>query len=244
VSKTVAVDRHDRMKRLLTDESINITPAFFAAVSIVDYDLEVMAMDSEALLVEIQSRLNAEIPAFNRAKILFGQGAYFTDIFYTDLPSFIDFANATIAIDPPRPDVFNPANVLECSAAVLELMLINGQPEEEHLAFHPDVLAYMGAVLVSEGSNRAIKPLTNARLPDVEIIDDPAIFSSIADRSNSLESVVNREIWRHGKEIFDQLKHVRSTDGKPAISAEEMKKILTNLLGDFHPAPGEIAPAV
>lgn len=227
------VSTYDAVRRLLKDEDVKVSTAFFAAVASVGYDLEVMAMDPESLLVEVESSLDSTLSHFVRSKILMGQGAYFTDLMLNDLPSFIDFANVCTADDPPRLDVFNPADVIECSVALLELMIILGHDKVSELKFSDEIKSYWGAILVSEGANWPIKPLLDARMPAGGEADDQAVFDALASRASALSDAVNVAIWTHGKELFEQLKLVPTSDGGQAIMAKDMTSMLTNLVGEF-----------
>lgn len=226
--------RYDVVRQILLDEDVRIASAFFAGVVAVHYDLEVMAMDGEALIAEIESNLNHTLPDFNRAKVLLGQGVYFTDLFENDLPSFIDLANATTAPDGLVPGVFNPANVFECSAAVIEMGFINlGEDDDKKtLQFSEEIRQYWGAVLASEGYGWQLPPLTAAIMPGEAIDRNIPEFEAMATMTGEAEKALSTAMWSYGKDIFDQVKKLPTQDGQPAISASQAKAFLASLIGE------------
>lgn len=231
------ISSNTQMRRLLSLDDLHISVSLFAAAKVLDFDLEALSMDSEALIMEVEMAINHQLSPFNRSKLLAAQAAFFTDLCYRDLPTFIDFANLTLATDPPVPGVFNPANVLESAAAVLELAIINSdlsQPASTAMfEFSKDILAYWGVVLVSEGAAWAPPPLQKAIMPARSDFNDTAFFGAVEQGSQTMARALNQALWEHGKSIFDQLKQIKTADGAPAVRADEMKSFLTSMLGEF-----------
>lgn len=226
----IITQRTEPLRKLFQMETLPLSVAFMGAVAGVGYDLEVAAMDAEALLVELQENLGIEISDFNRAKIVAGQGAYFTDVVYKELPAFIEFANLAAETEPPTPNVFNPADVLECGVAVLELAILDQGSE---MQFSEEIRTYWGAVLASEGAAFAFPPLQAAHFSQEFGFDDPAIFKAVEDRTATFEKAIRHALWEHAVSVFDLMVKIPALDGSRIITADQMKELVVKTVGDY-----------
>lgn len=230
MSANIITQRTEPLRKLFQMESLPLSVAFMGAVAGVGYDLEVAAMDAEALLVELEDNLGITISDFNRAKIVAGQGAYFTDVVYYDLAAFIEFANLAAETEAPTPNVFNPADVLECGIAVLELAILD---QGSDMQFSDEIKTYWGAVLGSEGAAFAFPPLQEAHFAQEFGFDDPAIFKAVEDRTVTFEKAIRHALWEHAVSVFDLMVKIPALDGSRIITADQMKELVVKTVGDY-----------
>jgi hypothetical protein len=246
------------LRKLLAEDSTPLSVAFFAAVAAGGYDPEISAMDAEAFIAEIQTNLDIDLSDMISSKIIAGQTVYYTDLVYRDLPAFIDFANLASAEDVPIPGLFNPASVVECCMAVLEIAVIDQSFQEQEAAkpegrkrpggrsrtnenvadfrnlFSDEITKYWGAILATEGAAWPIPPLNYAIVPDIASISadaDPEMFATISDRTADFKKQIASDVWQRAYHIFEGLKKIPSLDGKPLVTAAQMSSTVTRLVG-------------
>lgn len=221
------------IREVLTDEKRStISASFFASIAAVEFDVELLDMDAEAYLAEVEEGIQITIPDLIRARIVAAQLAFTTDRIYEDAPVFVEFANLTNVIDPPVPEVFNPADALECAVARLELELIDAgapkpykTPDDVPTAFSDEVRAYYGGILRSEGAAWPVKPLEDALMPPFDELADPAVFQLLEGKTKDLETELAAAVWQHGKLVFDNCKKLPTADGDLLMPAERIKNL-------------------
>lgn len=235
---------------LLNDPDAFATSVFFAAAQILGYDLETLAMDPEALLLELRNAVDRPILAENAQKLLAAQAIYFSDAIYEDLSAFINAANLLANRDPGPPHIFDPADIFECCWLKFEMELIDGgrgeeemdltdrnpyleptrEPPKRVMTFSKEICRYVGAAASTEGAMRPLPQFPEMVIPDVELASpDAAEFAMITDRHRELVEEVTDGIVENATILFSQLQCIRGADKKPLVSAEEGAQIVERL---------------
>lgn len=235
---------------ILTSKDSFATAVFFAAAQALDYDLEALAMDSEALLLEMRKICSGNMPPANQQKLMAACSIYFTDRIYEDLAGFINAANLFTNRVPPSIEVFDPADTLECCWLKFELELIDGGRDEEQFVaegrnpyleesrepaakrfgFCEEIRAYVGAVSITDGAIRPLPQFPEMIMPMQELADPSAEeFSMINDRHAELVDDITDAIVDNATILFTQLQRLCSPEGKPLMTSEEAARIIGSI---------------
>ena len=235
---------------ILTSSNSYATAVFFAAAQALDYDLEALAMDAEALLLEMRKICGNEMPPANQQKLLAACSIYFTDKLYEDLPGFINAANLFANRVPPPITVFDPADTLECCWFKFELELIDGgrdeeefvsegrnpyleesrEPARKRFGFCEEIRAYVGAVASTEGALRPLPQFPEMILPSTELYDPAAAeFAMIDERHRELVDDITDAIVDNASLLFSQLQRITSSSGHPIMSANEAAQTIEGI---------------
>ncbi len=218
---------------ILTDDSAPISAKFFHAVHLLGAEALTFELDGETVILEVEKAAGRRMGGISRAKLLFGFGAYGSDVFYKDLPAFNEFANYASTDTPPEPGMFEPANVVECAVAVAELRLINneldGKMQDDDLQFSEDIRKYWGAVLTTEGIYQAFPPLGDAIIMADLPTDDPMVYAAIDGTARAVRNAIQNEVRASLHRSIEMISQLRGEDNKPIVTHEEMGELLMAL---------------
>jgi hypothetical protein len=139
-----------------------------------------------------------------------------SDGFFKNLPRFIQLCNI-LSGDNFDPEVFDPADSVECAWGITEALLL--YPPDEDEPFVDEIRHYIGKVLDDEGyitppdilrlaigSNRADRVRT-------DFADDPEMFQAMYENQNAKAAEVTSIIRDNLTELMEQLKSLPLENG-------------------------------
>lgn len=99
---------------------------------------------------ELEQHFGAKVPPGNIDKLMAAVTIVTTDLFFTNVRSFIPLANV-LAGDEFDPRVWEPADVVECAWGITEALLLDPPDNDNPEPFSDEIRYYIGAVLKEEG---------------------------------------------------------------------------------------------
>lgn len=132
----------------------------------------------------LQQHFGAEPLPANIDKLMAAVTVVTTDLFFKSPRAFVHLANV-LAGDEFDPEVFDPADSLECAWAITEALLLSPPDEGDDETFAPEIRYYIGHVLRTEGYVTPPDILRIALDGDFsakvqyEFADDPEMFQGI-----------------------------------------------------------------
>jgi len=241
--------QREAARRILGNDQSSIAACWFASFLVSGYtvrgqrdnepDPETIYIDDadqEAFLLEVERAGEIAMTDLVRAKSLAGLAIYSTDQIYAELPAFIDLANLTNAEDPPVPNVFNPANVLECGLALVEIGMVDTDLTSEAASrlgdrFSREIRGYWGAVLSSEGAAGPVPPFMSALMREPDPLGDPMLFDAMAGRTEAFAKSLRENLWSYAVTSFNQIVTLTDSSGQPIVAADQMQQFMTALAG-------------
>lgn len=220
--------RINNIRELLSRNTTPVSVCYLAAVTALERDLELASMDSEAVLVELQDTLAIEIKDLVRSKILAGKTLLETDMVYSDVQAFVKFANIASEITPSLPNVFNPANTLECAVAMIDIRLLDPEPD---IPFSSNIKKYWGTIIAGEGGALPFPPFQEAIFQQ-DMTEDPAVFQMMADKSKDFSRSIHKAMYEHAADIVKLLEPIPAADGGQLLSPENMQELMVQLTGE------------
>jgi len=175
----------------------------------------------ETMQLEMKDSFGVYLPKENLDKLYAGITLLTTDYFYQSVSRFIDLANV-LAGDDFDPEVFNPADVDECSWAVAEALLLSPPEPDEPQPFCTDIQQYIAYVLREEAFAKPPSILRVAVAPDLPdklqydygTTDDPDMFSATYQRNAEKADQVDQMVLENLYELFQQLQGLPLQNGK------------------------------
>lgn len=146
---------------------------------------------------EFAAHFDVSLPKPNLDKLMAAVSVLTNDAFFRSATAFIPLANA-ISGSGFNPQVFDPADSLECAWAITEMMLLC--PPEENDPFSEEVCGYIAQILKEEGyvtPPDVLKIATGADISDkvrYDFSDDPEMFDAIykaqASKTEEVEGII------------------------------------------------------
>lgn len=223
---------HINIRSALLDPRSDMATIFFAALAAVEYDVEVMAMDAEALLMEIEQGLGQKLPETNRIKLVSGCQIAFTDLAYTDEAVFNELALVTHTPETsPNPRIWEPAEAEDAAWLMIEAQLIDSDPPP----YSESIWRFCGGLLALEGCTRAISTLPQAIVdqPTIDANLDPDLYASLEDQNNQVEQSTAEYVIGRLKILLGQLQKIPTQEGKPLITPQMSNEWLASLSADL-----------
>lgn len=184
-------DPNAAIKQLFQSDEAYATSLVAAAMKFLTFD-ELATFAPATIRLELQDALalkHIDNDIFGR--LMAGVVIVTSDLFYKDLPSFIELCNVLSGM-PGLVEVFDPADAYEVAWGVAESMLLDGMDgREDSDEFSEEIRVYMGAVLAEEGF---FAPPAFLPMAIFEGVYDPA--ASFADSEDILPAIVERDIAR------------------------------------------------
>lgn len=143
--------RQEQIKKLLLSPQTHATPLL---VLCLDRFPEMLGQDGESpwapetVRLECQAEFQATLPDYNLDKIMALMTVLTSDLFFVNLPSFIQLCNV-LSGDTFDPAVFDPATCAEMAWGITEVLLL--EPPDSDEPFSDEIRRYIGAMLVEEG---------------------------------------------------------------------------------------------
>lgn len=196
--------------------------------------LDIFKLDSpEVILSDIAKITNTNFTDLAASKLIMAITAYSTDLVYNDEQAFIDFANVAAATEDLRPDVFDPANVLECCLAVLEMAVMDAafdDDEKTDYAYSDQIKKYWGAMLLSEGFIEPFAPLRGAIMPASEMDVSSQAWGEVRMQADGEARVqIDAMLQVHAQRIYQDVQHLTDASGKSVLSVRELRDIMRSI---------------
>jgi hypothetical protein len=152
---------------------------------------------------EIRRKFGVVVPSENIHRLMAAITIVTTDLFTTDVKSFIPLANV-LAGDDFDPHTWDPADSVECAWAITEYLLLDPPDEDGPEPFSEEIRLYIGRQLREEGFVTAPDVLRIAvglqqlDLTRIEFADDPEMFSAMhqnqADKTAEVEDAIKEQL--------------------------------------------------
>ena len=150
-------------------------PGSFASTLVVavvaHYGLDALTWEAETLRREIEDDFRIKFSDELLARLMAGIAITASDVFYTNLPDFIQLCNI-LSGDTYDPTVFDPADAEEVAWGVTEALLLNPPDDDHEEPFVPEIIGYIQEIVAQEGM---LQPPDVLRLG----IKDPDAFSNV-----------------------------------------------------------------
>ncbi len=220
------------IKAVLTDEdTYGSTMLVLAGELLPD---EFLKWHPKTILAELERVSGADIPQLNFDKLMAAVTIVTTDLFWRDESKFIHLCNV-LSGSTLEPDVFDPADSMECAWGINEALLLDPPDDSNPEPFSDAIRHYVGHVLKEEGYVSPPDVLKIALDADFSehvrynFGDDPelsaGIFATQQGKAQEVEDVVKDGL----KELFTQLENLPLREGSTADLKERIAHTLKRL---------------
>jgi len=177
--------------KVLRDEESYGAALVLAALQFMTLD-ELLSFDPETVKLELQDASGIQLlDPDNFSRLMASLSVIGTDLFYTDLPSFIDVCNL-LSGQAADPDVFDPADPYEMAWAIAETELLDKFDGANENVFSEEIRYYMGQMLYEHGFFSPPSKLRYAIMPD-----NIATPADLSGDEEMLSAIVATDIERH-----------------------------------------------
>lgn len=189
----------------------------------------VVAWRPETVLDEIEQTVGVRPIPVNFDKLMAAVMLVSTDYFFQEVYRFINIANV-LSGSPYRPDIFDPADAVECAWAITEAMLL-GPPDGDN-PFSSEIRHYLTHVLREEGIISPPDVLRIAIGADLvgkmqhDFADDPDLVATILRHSHAKSEEIITVVREGLTNLLTQLKALPLQHGH----VREVEKHLTAML--------------
>lgn len=184
------------------------------------YGTEGFGWDPVTIQLDIEQDFGVDIPAVNFDRLLTAINLHNTNTFFTSVPDFLRTC-VVLSGHQVSPQVMILPDAADLAWGITEALLIAPPDDEDENPFVPEITAYMGHVLDSEG---IINPPDVLRLAtrDRELTDrvnyeyseDPEMFSAINKMEGSKTDDINTVIKGRMQALVMQLQTLPIRNGK------------------------------
>lgn len=195
------------------------------------YGPELLTWHPETIKLEIQDDFGIKLPKANFDRLLAAITVVTTDLFFKNLPRFIQLANV-LAFDDFQPDEFEPADSMECAWAITEALLLSPPDDDDAEPFSLDIRKYIGFVLHEEGFTQApdvlrlaVKDYANTVTYD--FTDDPEMFAAVNDVQTGKKEQVESTLRMCLKELMAQLADLKLRNGTTDEIVGRLQELLS-----------------
>lgn len=204
-----AVGKEGVIHQLLTGEGTYTTALLTWLLD--HYGPEVLTWHPETISLELRDDFKVTPPTHIMDRIMAGICVLTTDMFYKNLPRFIQLCNV-LSGDEFDPRVFDMADAAECAWGITEALLLNPPDEDDPEPFTDEIRHYIGAVLRNEGFITPPDILAialDANWSDkikFEFTDDPemqgAIYDTQKSRTDEVVEILKSGLLELRRQIF------------------------------------------
>jgi hypothetical protein len=211
--------------KYLLSQDTYVTPLLILLID--SEGTDALGWHPDTVRIALENRYEIKIPSYTIDKIFAGITLLTTDLFYTDVKSFIDICNCFCG-SSFNPLIFDPATVLEMSWTITEAHFLD--PQDDTNVFSDEIKKYIGFVLREEGF---IKPpdilswAMNANFENMvatNYVDDPALFQMIYATHQNKTMEIESEIARMIRELDTQVADLFLDSGKKRSIVEFIGK--------------------
>lgn len=216
---TTAPPAAPRLRAVWADPDAYATTLLVAALDA--YGPDVLEWHPATIRDEIRDDYGLVVTDATLDRLMAAIAVLTTDLFWTSAGAFVQIANV-LSGSTFAPDVFDPADSVECAWAVTEALLLDPADEDNPEPFGDEVRYYIGAVLKEEGYVQTPDVLAvalgagDAGAVADTFADDPAMFGAVydlqADKAGEVEAVVRAGL----QDLIHQLQALPLTNGSTA----------------------------
>lgn len=216
-------------RKALQEKNLLTTPMVIGLLDV--YGMEVLEWLPETLCLEIQDDFQVPLQEPLLSRVLTGFALLTTDDFYKSLPDFVMHCNI-LSGDSFNPELWDPADAGECAWGITEAMLLSPPEEDDEEPFAPEITAYIGAVLDSEGIMTAPDVLRIAvrSQPDFDLgafAEDPELGGAVTQFENSKSEEINQLIMTGMQKMMSQLQELPLENGSAANILQKIQSLFT-----------------
>lgn len=216
-------------RKALQEKNLLATPMVIGLLDI--YGMEVLEWLPETLCLEIQDDFQVPLQEPLLSRVLTGFAILTTDDFYKSLPDFVMHCNI-LSGDSFNPEMWDPADAGECAWGITEAMLLSPPEEDDEEPFAPEITAYIGAVLDSEGIMTAPDVLRIAvrSQPDFDLgafAEDPELGGAVTQFENSKSEEINQLIMTGMQKMMSQLQELPLENGSADNILQKIQSLFT-----------------
>lgn len=216
-------------RKALQEKNLLATPMVIGLLDI--YGMEVLDWLPETLCLEIQDDFQVPLQEPLLSRVLTGFAILTTDDFYKSLPDFVMHCNI-LSGDSFNPDMWDPADAGECAWGITEAMLLSPPEADDEEPFGPEITAYIGAVLDSEGIMTAPDVLRIAvrSQPDFDLgafAEDPELGGAVTQFENSKSEEINQLIMTGMQKMMSQLQELPLENGSADNILQKIQSLFT-----------------
>ena len=216
-------------RKALQEKNLLATPMVIGLLDV--YGMEVLEWLPETLCLEIQDDFQVPLQEPLLSRVLTGFSLLTTDDFYKSLPDFVMHCNI-LSGDSFNPEMWDPADAGECAWGITEAMLLSPPEEDDEEPFAPEITAYIGAVLDSEGIMTAPDVLRIAvrSQPDFDLgafAEDPELGGAVTQFENSKSEEINQLIMTGMQKMMSQLQELPLENGSAKDILQKIQSLFT-----------------
>lgn len=216
-------------RKALQEKNLLATPMVIGLLDV--YGMEVLEWLPETLCLEIQDDFQVPLQEPLLSRVLTGFALLTTDDFYKSLPDFVMHCNI-LSGDSFNPDMWDPADAGECAWGITEALLLSPPDEDDEEPFAPEITAYIGAVLDSEGIITAPDVLRIAvrSSPDFDLgafAEDPELGGAVTQFENSKSDEINQLIMTGMQKMMSQLQELPLENGSADGILQKIQSLFT-----------------
>lgn len=186
--------------------------------------------DPETLLHEVHDHWNVQAHPVCAQKLWAAYMILTTDLFFNREDYFIGLCNV-LSGTLWEPDIFDPADALECAWGITEAMLLGPpEPGPDNQVISPNVGAYIRAVCEDEGILDPPPLLSFGGKPaQPNLPDDPEQIREIYRVLAARKAEVQIHIVRNLQALFRELQSLTLSNGSAKYLVTQVGKHLSNL---------------
>lgn len=218
MQQLLARDPH-AIQKVLTDPDAFATT--LVTLLLDQYGGEALSWAPETIRMQLAEDFGAQMPRANFDRLMAAVVVLTTDNFFTSLPDFIELCNV-LSGSAASPDVFDPADPLECAWGITEALLLSPPDEEDYAAggpFSDEICRYVGEVLNQYGyaTPPDVLRIAMGNKPAAEIqhewADDPVFSAAVFETQQGKTKEVEETIRENLDELIGQLESLPLTSG-------------------------------
>jgi hypothetical protein len=217
--------------QLLTDPETLTTPLILLVFD--HYGYAAADWDPLTIKMEFEADYGAQVPPENLLKIATGAALCTSDVFYRDLPRFINICNV-LSGSPVDLETFDPADPFEILAGVMEAVIL-WPPENLSEPFSAEIQGYVAEVLKRSGIFAPVDVLRNFfKLEQTykaaeQWGDDPDLYSEIYDNQKNKTKQLKQLVVEHFSSLREQLMRLHLRNGNVSAILTQLDKAMSQL---------------
>lgn len=204
------------------------------------YGTEGMSWQAETIQMEVEDDFGVDLPTVNLDRLLTAISLHTTNTFFTSVPDFLRTCVVLSGHEVIPSQMILP-DAVDLAWGITEALFVSPPEDHEQDPFVPEITAYIGHILDSEG---IINPpdvlriaVRNNELSDRvnnDYSDDPEMFSAINSMESSKTDSINYVIRGRMLALAMQLQSLPLRTGK---LEEVVKRMLASLPKGDKPLP-------
>lgn len=179
------------------------------------FGAEALDWDAATIELEVEEAAGRKLPPGNYARLMAGITILTRDLFFKDLPGFLQLATV-LSGDVPVEGMTHEPDALECAWAIIEGLLISPPDDRDEEPFCDDIRKYIGFQLDEEGIlaapdvlEIAIRPTSMSQVAS-RLPDDPGLREHVIAAASARSDDITQTLATSLATLNQQLHHLKA----------------------------------